>query len=221
MRTQGHTLGNQSCARQSTLFRQYESNQVNALLGQTNLAWNINMKQGVYNGHKVFDHQAMIRDVVSENAKEVALNRKHEHQVLPLRQESRTEWIFDKTPPDYNPYKNIQEYRANNNSYVHVQLQHSQQDSLNELIKAQRENRGKRIEYTQTRDVTLEKMGSPKSRRSPERCKTPLDPAYSAPHFLGILRVSPLPRHRRSPSHNLLEDRFSQWALVNTRKRYT
>ncbi len=52
----GNMIGTRSTIRQSKLFRQYESgNEIKSLLGQQNLIWNINQKEGAYSG-PVYDH---------------------------------------------------------------------------------------------------------------------------------------------------------------------
>ena len=53
---QGNSLGTRSCVRQSKLFRQYESgNDVKGLLGQAAIQWDVNRKQGAYDGAPVYD----------------------------------------------------------------------------------------------------------------------------------------------------------------------
>ena len=53
---QGNSLGTRSCVRQSKLFRQYESgNDVKGLLGQGAIQWDVNRKQGAYDGAPVYD----------------------------------------------------------------------------------------------------------------------------------------------------------------------
>jgi hypothetical protein len=52
----GNTLGDRSCVRQSKYFRQYESgNSMKGLLGNSNLGWNTQEKEGVFKGQKVYD----------------------------------------------------------------------------------------------------------------------------------------------------------------------
>ena len=52
----GNVLGDRACVRQSKLFRQYESgNAVKGLLGTPNLQWDVNKKEGAYQGHGVWD----------------------------------------------------------------------------------------------------------------------------------------------------------------------
>jgi hypothetical protein len=52
----GNFIGTRSCIRQSKLFRQYESgNSMKALLGQPNLAWQTDEKEGAYRGQPVWD----------------------------------------------------------------------------------------------------------------------------------------------------------------------
>ena len=51
-----NVLGERSCVRQSRYFREYESgNNVKALLGTENLCWSTAKKEGVFDGHAVFD----------------------------------------------------------------------------------------------------------------------------------------------------------------------
>ena len=51
-----NVLGDRSCVRQSRYFREYESgNNVKALLGTENLCWSTTKKEGVFDGHTVFD----------------------------------------------------------------------------------------------------------------------------------------------------------------------
>merc|ERR1712216_963297 len=51
----GNHIGSHSSVRQSKLFRMYESgNATKAILGQQNLQWNVDSKEGAYQG-KVFD----------------------------------------------------------------------------------------------------------------------------------------------------------------------
>lgn len=53
---QGNVLGDRSSVRQSKFFRQYESgNTMKGLLGSSNLAWNVNEKEGAYKGQAVYD----------------------------------------------------------------------------------------------------------------------------------------------------------------------
>ena len=52
----GNTLGDRSSVRQSRYFRQYESgNNVKDLLGTGHLQWDVNKKEGVFDGHSVYD----------------------------------------------------------------------------------------------------------------------------------------------------------------------
>lgn len=54
---QGNSLGDRSCVRQSKLYRMYESgNGVKSVLGTSHLCWDPNVKQGAYDGQKVYDH---------------------------------------------------------------------------------------------------------------------------------------------------------------------
>jgi len=53
----GNILGDRSSVRQSKLYRQYESgNDVKGILGTENLQWRTDKKEGVYEGHTVYDH---------------------------------------------------------------------------------------------------------------------------------------------------------------------
>ena len=54
----GNVLGDRSSVRQSKLYRQYESgNDVKDILGTGHLQWKTDKKEGVYDGHTVYDHQ--------------------------------------------------------------------------------------------------------------------------------------------------------------------
>lgn len=53
----GNQIGTKSSVRQSKLYRIHESgNTMKQLMGQENLIWDVNNKQGAYSG-KVYDHQ--------------------------------------------------------------------------------------------------------------------------------------------------------------------
>jgi hypothetical protein len=52
----GNVLGDRSSVRQSRYFRQYESgNAVKSILGTDNLRWDVERKEGVFQGHAVYD----------------------------------------------------------------------------------------------------------------------------------------------------------------------
>lgn len=52
----GNVLGDRSSVRQSRYFRQYESgNAVKSILGTDNLRWDVDRKEGVFQGHAVYD----------------------------------------------------------------------------------------------------------------------------------------------------------------------
>lgn len=53
----GNALGDRSSVRQSKLYRMYESgNDVKDILGTSHLQWSTTQKQGVYEGHELYDH---------------------------------------------------------------------------------------------------------------------------------------------------------------------
>ena len=56
--TTGNTQGDRSSVRQSKLYREYESgNATKELLGTGHLQWSTTRKQGVYEGHDLYDHK--------------------------------------------------------------------------------------------------------------------------------------------------------------------
>jgi hypothetical protein len=72
----GNVLGDRSSVRQSRYFRQYESgNAVKSILGTDNLRWDVDRKEGVFQGHAVYDgsrqeydNEAVVRAAADQQA---------------------------------------------------------------------------------------------------------------------------------------------------------
>eukprot|EP00667_Euglena_gracilis_P015347 EG_transcript_15966 len=65
----GNQLSNKSCVRQSKYYRQYESgNAIKALLGHDQLLWDVNHRQGVWDGMPVTGADAALRPAASRPA---------------------------------------------------------------------------------------------------------------------------------------------------------
>jgi len=55
---QGNIIGDRPCVRQSKIGREHEGgNQMKALLGHDDLAWDVNKVEGAYSGARVYDAQ--------------------------------------------------------------------------------------------------------------------------------------------------------------------
>jgi len=83
---QGNTLGARACVRQSKLYRTHESgNAVKSILGQSNLCWRTDVKEGAYHGHDVFDHEKDYGSYNHPSAKQGYGNDQHDDRFSRLR----------------------------------------------------------------------------------------------------------------------------------------
>ena len=91
----GNTLGDRSSVRQSKLYRLYESgNATKELLGTGHLQWSTTRKQGVYEGHDLYDHNNPTNETDSYNYKKDSPKRR-----TAKHQQQDTENIRNLSPP--------------------------------------------------------------------------------------------------------------------------
>lgn len=77
----GNHIGTKSTVRQSKLFRMYESgNATKAILGQQNLQWNVNEKEGAYNGRAHDDFKGARYLGAGDEGREVTRTRLGDRQ---------------------------------------------------------------------------------------------------------------------------------------------
>ena len=89
----GNTLGERSSVRQSKLYRLYESgNATKDLLGSGHLQWSTTRKQGVYEGHDIYDHNHPTNEI------DACKYKTKNHQRSPMT----TSTVTEKYTPAYN-----------------------------------------------------------------------------------------------------------------------